>query len=96
MSITVTNGSSGVVKVAISTWSKDGNDDFWPLDPGKGDTWGRKDSRGYLMSVQNKATTSEYYVSLNSLIVIEDNLVKNRGQTLSPLASAGQRNVANA
>lgn len=48
------------------------------------------------MSVQNKATTSEYYVSLNSLIVIEDNLVKDRGQTLSPLASAGQRNVANA
>ncbi|AZD02821.1 hypothetical protein [Pseudomonas chlororaphis] len=96
MSITVTNGASAVVKVAISTWQKDGNDDFWSLDQGASDTWKRSDPRGYLMAVQDKSRTTEYYVSCNSAIVIEDNLVKDHGRTLNPLIAAGQKNVANA
>ncbi|WPO48276.1 hypothetical protein [Pseudomonas sp. S1Bt23] len=45
MSITVTNGASTVVNVAISTWEKDGSDAYWPLEQGKGDTWKRSDPR---------------------------------------------------
>ncbi|AIC20633.1 hypothetical protein EY04_17500 [Pseudomonas chlororaphis] len=96
MSITVTNGASAVVNVAISTWEKDGSDAYYPLEQGSGDTWKRSDPRGYLMAIQDKSQTTEYYVSCNSAIVIEDNLVKDHGRTLNPVAAAGKKKVANA
>ncbi len=42
------------------------------------------------MLVQDLAQTSEYYVSSSSKIVIEDDRVKDHGQTIRPLTSINQ------
>ncbi|MGE8352786.1 MAG: hypothetical protein ACN6P5_19850 [Pseudomonas protegens] len=88
MGITVTNGASGTVNVSISTWKKedkDGSDDYFQINQGSNESWKRSDSRGYLMAVKINAKINEYYISANSKIVVEDNLVKDQGQTLTPL-----------
>ena len=92
MTITITNGASRVVKVAVSSWKTDSNpsEDYFSIEQGSSDTWSRSDSRGYLMLVQDLAQTSEYYVSSSSKIVIEDDRVKDHGQTIRPLTSINQ------
>ncbi|UVM52984.1 MULTISPECIES: hypothetical protein [unclassified Pseudomonas] len=90
MSISITNGASRTVQVAVSVWAGGGSDNYYPLEPGSGDTWGRNDPRGYLMAIKGHAQSGIYYVAFDSQIVIEDNLVKDRGQTLKPLASNNQ------
>ncbi|MBD9609538.1 MULTISPECIES: hypothetical protein [Pseudomonas] len=90
MSITITNGASRTVQIAVSVWGRDGSDDYYALEPGKGDTWGRNDPRGYLMAIKGQTQAGVYYVAFDSQIVIEDNLVKDRGRTINPLASNNQ------
>lgn len=63
MAITITNGASGLIKVAVGTWHKDGSDDYYTIEQGNTETWSRSDSRGYLMAVQGQAKTNEYYIS---------------------------------
>lgn len=90
MSIKITNGASRTVEVAVSVWSGGGSDEYYSLEPGNGDTWGRNDPRGYLMAIKGKPQSGIYYVGCNSQIVIEDTLVKDLGGTLNPLASNDQ------
>ncbi|MCK3852726.1 MULTISPECIES: hypothetical protein [unclassified Pseudomonas] len=89
MAITITNGASRIVKVAVSAWHTDTtpSEDYYPIEQGNSDTWTRSDSRGYLMVVQGLAKTNEYYISSSSKIVIEDDRVKDHGQSISPLTS---------
>lgn len=83
--ISVTNGASGEINVSVSTWQKDGVDTYFKITQGNYETWTRNDPRGYLMAVNGNAKKNEYYISSTSKIVIEDNLVKDHGQTINPL-----------
>ncbi|MEW5543460.1 hypothetical protein [Pseudomonas soli] len=85
MKLTITNGASTSVDIAVSTWRNDGNDSYYSIAQGESDTWDRSDARGYLMAVKMKSQVKTYYISQTSKIVVEDNIVKDHGQTLNPL-----------
>ncbi|MGE8416174.1 MAG: hypothetical protein ACN6QY_27775 [Pseudomonas sp.] len=87
MKLTITNGASTSVDVAVSAWRNDGNDSYYSIAQAESSTWDRSDARGYLMSVKMKSKVKVYYVSQSSKIVIGDSVVKDQGQTLTPLDS---------
>ncbi|MBT9264040.1 hypothetical protein KKQ10_04090 [Pseudomonas sp. MG-9] len=92
MSIKITNGATREVQVAVSFWYTDSDvsDTYYPLKPGDGEGWKRNDSRGYLMTIKGQSQAGVYYVAFDSEILIEDNRVKDRGETLTRLSLQAQ------
>ncbi|NRN27722.1 MULTISPECIES: hypothetical protein [Photorhabdus] len=81
------NISDKVVKVAISNWSGEEDDDeYVDINTGEVVQWDRVDRRGFLMSVVFEGEAPMLYsIRLNSYMTIDYNNIKNNGERISPL-----------
>ncbi|KER04540.1 hypothetical protein LGZ99_06580 [Photorhabdus temperata] len=83
----VKNNSKNQIKVSVSAWNSDGNDKYWPLDPGKDDQWTRSDQRGYIAVLEKDLIIESYFVLYNSDIVVNEISITDHGRLILPLHS---------
>ena len=73
MAIRVKNtnpASAETFNVAINEWGSGGETGYFPVTPGKTESWDRTDVRGFVMSVQEGGLTIPYFVAAGDNITL--------------------------
>ncbi|WP_429930775.1 hypothetical protein [Agrobacterium vitis] len=95
MAITVFNASNFKIQASINHWGSEGSTNPYEISPGKTDSWGRSDKRGFVLFIESNGKTGSYLVWATSNVVVENNEVRVDGIShkfpgpQQPLAVAG-------
>lgn len=96
-SIQINNSSDRNIQVAINFWSSVGaNSSFYNVSPGKTDSWGRSDGRGYILLIrQTNYAERSFFVRTSDYVSVTNNAVYINGKPAQHLlrTSSGGDNI---
>jgi len=76
--IMVTNKCKAPIGVSISKWSGSGSGSKYTIMEDKSESWGRSDSRGFLMRVERDAGAETYYVVSGETITVHAETITSK------------------
>lgn len=81
MSIQVINEELKTIEVSLNHWGKGGETSYFPIAPNKDESWGRSDSRGFVMYIKGSSEgNGPWYVKTGTVIKFhEDGSIAIKG-----------------